>query len=212
MFLPASIRVSAVKLFIDLSKSAKNKRAKRPASDEINSDRRSDKYQLTRYTRNTRYARLSRYARFAINARWVDSQKSATATPAQTNLDNQLSACKIVICDAGIAQLVERNLAKVEVASSSLVSRSSLKGERIKDQGESFPTLTFVLHPFSFLLYARRRSQVVRQRSAKPLFVGSIPTAASNEINDLGRACFIAFLVCPRNVHESMHPTRLVLT
>ena len=32
--------VSAVKLFIDLSKSAKNKRAKRPASDEINSDRR----------------------------------------------------------------------------------------------------------------------------------------------------------------------------
>ena len=32
--------VSAVKLFIDLSKSARNKRAKRPASDEINSDRR----------------------------------------------------------------------------------------------------------------------------------------------------------------------------
>ena len=29
--------------------------------------------------------------------------------------------------DAGIAQLVERNLAKVEVASSNLVSRSSLR-------------------------------------------------------------------------------------
>ena len=29
--------------------------------------------------------------------------------------------------NAGIAQLVERNLAKVEVASSSLVSRSSIK-------------------------------------------------------------------------------------
>ena len=31
--------------------------------------------------------------------------------------------------DAGIAQLVERNLAKVEVASSSLVSRSKHSGE-----------------------------------------------------------------------------------
>ena len=31
--------------------------------------------------------------------------------------------------DAGIAQLVERNLAKVEVASSSLVSRSRFSGE-----------------------------------------------------------------------------------
>jgi hypothetical protein len=31
----------------------------------------------------------------------------------------------------------------------------------------------------------RRRSQVVRQRSAKPLFVGSIPTGAS----DVGRGC-----------------------
>jgi len=32
---------------------------------------------------------------------------------------------------------------------------------------------------------ARRRSQVVRQRSAKPLFVGSIPTGASSPYNDL---------------------------
>ena len=31
-------------------------------------------------------------------------------------------------CDAGVAQLVERNLAKVEVASSRLVSRSSFPG------------------------------------------------------------------------------------
>ena len=48
MFLPAFLRVSAVKLFIELSKSARNKRAKRPASDEVNPDRRSNKYQLTR--------------------------------------------------------------------------------------------------------------------------------------------------------------------
>ena len=38
-----------------------------------------------------------------------------------------------VFCDdqAGVAQLVERNLAKVEVASSSLVSRSNLKREAL---------------------------------------------------------------------------------
>ena len=37
----------------------------------------------------------------------------------------------------------------------------------------------FILHPSSFILFGRR-SQVVRQRSAKPLFIGSIPIAASN--------------------------------
>ena len=38
---------------------------------------------------------------------------------------------------------------------------------------------------FRHFLAPRRRSQVVRQRSAKPLFVGSIPTGASQEHNDL---------------------------
>jgi hypothetical protein len=37
----------------------------------------------------------------------------------------------------------------------------------------------FILPPSSFILFGRR-SQVVRQRSAKPLFIGSIPIAASN--------------------------------
>ena len=40
-------------------------------------------------------------------------------------------------------------------------------------------TLYFFLPPLSFS-FGRRRSQVVRQRSAKPLFIGSIPIAASN--------------------------------
>jgi hypothetical protein len=39
---------------------------------------------------------------------------------------------------------------------------------------------SFIPHPSSFL---GRRSQVVRQRSAKPLFIGSIPIAASNNLN-----------------------------
>ncbi len=36
----------------------------------------------------------------------------------------------------------------------------------------------FIPHPSSFIHFGRR-SQVVRQRSAKPLFIGSIPIAAS---------------------------------
>ena len=41
---------------------------------------------------------------------------------------------------------------------------------------------TFILPPSSFIPFLWRRSQVVRQRSAKPLFIGSIPIAASNLI------------------------------
>jgi len=39
-----------------------------------------------------------------------------------------------------------------------------------------------LIHPSSLILhpFRGRRSQVVRQRSAKPLFIGSIPIAASN--------------------------------
>src|SRR5688572_30673391 len=38
-----------------------------------------------------------------------------------------------------------------------------------------------LIHPSAFILHPSvgRRSQVVRQRSAKPLFIGSIPIAAS---------------------------------
>ncbi len=43
-----------------------------------------------------------------------------------------------------------------------------------------------LIHPSSFiLLLSGRRSQVVRQRSAKPLFIGSIPIAASNLLNSV---------------------------
>ena len=56
--------------------------------------------------------------------------------------------------------MVECDLAKVDVAGSSPVSRSRLP------EAQACP-------------FRRRGSQVVRQRSAKPLFVGSIPTRAS---------------------------------
>ena len=45
-------------------------------------------------------------------------------------LDFLFNSCKIQLLGAGIAQLVERNLAKVEVASSRLVSRSRILNER----------------------------------------------------------------------------------
>ena len=59
------------------------------------------------------------------------------------------------VADADLAHLVERHLAKVEVASSSLVIRS--KG-RLNEQ--SLSVLFFQI---------RRHRQVVRQRPAKPL-------------------------------------------
>ena len=69
---------------------------------------------------------------------------------------------------ADLAHLVERHLAKVEVASSSLVIRSTgrLKGFK---------------RPY-FLKLIRHHSQAVRQRSAKPPFPGPIPGGASRII------------------------------
>jgi hypothetical protein len=52
------------------------------------------------------------------------------------------------------------------------------------DSSGFFQPSSLILHP---LYFQRRRSQVVRQRSAKPLFIGSIPIAASNLLNHLDR-------------------------
>ncbi len=71
-----------------------------------------------------------------------------------------------LIPPADLAHLVERDLAKVEVAGSSPVIRSSLRARGT----ESICPSTNI----------RRHSQVVRQRSAKPLFLGSNPSVASN--------------------------------
>ena len=40
------------------------------------------------------------------------------------------------------------------------------------------------------------------KKSAKPLFIGSIPIAASNLSNDLEPPNSAVFSGCPRNVHE----------
>ena len=51
----------------------------------------------------------------------------------------------VFIVAAGVAQLVERNLAKVEVASSSLVSRSNIKTETFSKKVSVFLLLLFSL-------------------------------------------------------------------
>ena len=65
--------------------------------------------------------------------------------------------------------MVERDLAKVDVAGSTPVSRSKFSEEEPRSREGSF-------HP----AITGRGTQVVRERSAKPLYVGSIPTRASN--------------------------------
>ena len=81
---------------------------------------------------------------------------------------------------ADLAHLVERDLAKVEVAGSSPVIRSnnvtrvssSGNGENADNSTRTQPQAGSSTSPW-------RHSQAVRQRSAKPLFPGPIPGGAS---------------------------------
>ena len=89
-------------------------------------------------------------------------------------------------CSAGVAQLVERNLAKVEVESSRLFSRSKSLGESC-----CFP-------PFSLRPPPRRSGAVSQDKSfaarwqsgyaaaCKAVYLGSIPGRASNITKPLG--------------------------
>jgi hypothetical protein len=74
--------------------------------------------------------------------------------------------------------VVERDLAKVDVAGSTPVSRSRVFSFRIR----SSPSVDFFRWERYFIEQGRG-TQVVRERSAKPLCVGSIPTRASNPRN-----------------------------
>ena len=69
--------------------------------------------------------------------------------------------------------MVECDLAKVEVAGSNPVSRSRFRLFQI-----ALRTGTIRLRSFCSIEQGRG-TQVVRERSAKPLCVGSIPTRAS---------------------------------
>ena len=90
--------------------------------------------------------------------------------------------------------MVECDLAKVEVAGSNPVSRSRNSSSADPSERGFFDVeaISGRLSPLrnpepkaNDLFQVRRGSQVVRQRSAKPLFGGSIPPRASNFLNHL---------------------------
>ncbi len=79
---------------------------------------------------------------------------------------------------SGNSSVVEHRLAKARVAGSNPVSRSILHSIRIGPE-ETCAKWCVPIPDSIFVLKVRRRSQVVRQRSAKPLCTGSNPVAAS---------------------------------
>jgi hypothetical protein len=115
---------------------------------------------------------------------------------------------------SGNNSAVECNLAKVEVAGSNPVSRSIshprtlsfFNAESAEECGDKESTRQFLKKKIVSLLFSvslsdycvnkaffmRRRSQVVRQRSAKPLFIGSNPIAASI-LNTISNCKFLKF-------------------
>src|SRR3954471_14178372 len=69
------------------------------------------------------------------------------------SLDNLGAHARIIICHRGSSSVVERDLAKVEVASSTLVSRSSslnIEGGGMKDESK---ILLFIPHPSALILF-----------------------------------------------------------
>ncbi|KAF0185596.1 MAG: hypothetical protein FD164_161 [Nitrospirae bacterium] len=89
---------------------------------------------------------------------------------------------------AGVAQLVEHNLAKVGVAGSNPVARSITIKQEVRSQKQKVNKrtkeklfLSLCTSCLSFLAFfiKWRRTQVARGRSAKPLFSGSNPLVAS---------------------------------
>src|SRR6266436_10416741 len=101
-----------------------------------------------------------------IAAQQRDAKRIDRAFSSRYNVENPLS---------GSNSVVECDLAKVEVAGSTPVSRSKVSlavaprtREGLCSQGQHRRALS-----------SGRGTQVVRERSAKPLCVGSIPTRAS---------------------------------
>ncbi len=78
-------------------------------------------------------------------------------------------------CSAGVAQLVERNLAKVEVESSRLFSRSRIPRESVS----ALSLLCIQAISFSHGLSTLARWQSGYAAACKAVYLGSIPGRAS---------------------------------
>jgi hypothetical protein len=84
--------------------------------------------------------------------------------------------------------VVECFLAKEDVAGSTPVSRSNnLNLDHLRHTNDCVWLLPEGVVLGAVFLCRRRGTQVVRERSAKPLCVGSIPTRASKFLNNLDR-------------------------
>ena len=85
--------------------------------------------------------------------------------------------------------------------------KSRLPLQRLNGEGGGMRgergTSCFIPHPSALVTILRRRSQVVRQRSAKPLFVGSIPTAALIESVRYGQLTSCPYLFVSLLYHSS---------
>ena len=79
--------------------------------------------------------------------------------------------------------MVEHRLAKARVASSNLVSRSIPPSGAIRIGYGGLERISY-----NTAALPRRGTQVVRERSAKPLCAGSIPARASTPSNNLARS------------------------
>ena len=98
-----------------------------------------------------------------------------SAYESQRTLDNRRDSIKMTI-SRGSNSVVECDLAKVEVAGSNPVSRSIRSCSPLAPR----PARVYAVRGRQEFYPLRRGTQVVRERSAKPLCVGSIPTRASN--------------------------------
>jgi hypothetical protein len=115
--------------------------------------------------RTRRALRLARGDGVRNAARFVPQLKDLAALFARPGLTPAGTSLQLRVClRAGIAQLVERNLAKVEVGSSSLLSRSS----------KSNPATSSVRDK------TRAKWQSGHAAACKAVYAGSIPTLASN--------------------------------
>ena len=104
---------------------------------------------------------------------------------------------------AGVAQLVERNLAKVEVASSRLVSRSKYKKEASANTA------------LPFFLQVLAQWQSGHAADCKSVYVGSIPACASSIFkarSDAGLFVFWRGTVEPPGLSQLVtHPYALTI-
>ena len=110
---------------------------------------------------------------------------------------------------SGSNSVVECDLAKVEVAGSNPVSRSIAHGSWCPLLEGPLHVRQRCWHRWTFLasgatLISGRGTQVVRERSAKPLCVGSIPTRASRNISCVHKG---PQPFSPDSIHSDFRPT-----